>query len=106
MKNKIKPVFNWKKDLYALQGKIAITDESSYFEWVGSNGAGPCSIMLVHGINKSGQKVAVCGHLSAEKSPYSLDLMLRIAGINVILSAHLVIGYTRKEEELKIQTFL
>ncbi len=90
--------FNWKKALFALQGKIAVTDESSHFEWIGSNGAGPCIIMLVHGVNESGQKVAVCGHLSAAESPYSLNLMLGIAGIKDILSAYLVSGYTTKED--------
>ncbi len=43
MRIKTEPSFNWKKALYALQGKIAVTDESSHFEWVGSNCAGSWS---------------------------------------------------------------
>lgn len=97
--------FDWKKSLCAFQGKFVITNESSPFEWVGSDSALPCIIILVHGQNDDGKKVAVCGHLSEAESPYSFNVMLYKAEIKDILSIYLVSGDSDESAEFS-QTLL
>jgi len=92
--------FDYKKALCALPGKIVITDEDSPFEWVGSNNASTCIIILIHGTNWLDKNVAVCGHLSEAESPSSLHHMLSLSGIINILSVYLVSGETKKEDNV------
>lgn len=91
--------FDQKKALYALQGKFVITDENQHFEWVGSDSAGPCIIILIHGIDKNGVKVATCGHLSAAETPYSVNHMLYHSKIDKITSAYLISGETQENDD-------
>lgn len=100
MKHATESYYNWKQALLALPGKMVITDEFSHFEWVGSYAADFCIIILIHGLNNAGQKVAVCGHLSAAESPYSINDMLRLSGVQDILSAHLISSTTQEEEQV------
>lgn len=92
--------FEKTKALCALQGTMVITDEKSPFEWVGSNDAETCIIILIHGINTSGQKIAACGHLSVSESPLSIRSMLDLMQPCSILSAHLISGKTTRDSDI------
>jgi hypothetical protein len=92
--------FDPRKALFALQGRMVITDDASPFEWVGSNGAGSCVIILIHAIDDRGNRVAACGHLSATDSPHSILLMLNLMDAKTILTVHLVSGQSTEEDEI------
>jgi hypothetical protein len=91
--------FAWEKALCAPQGFFVVTDETTPFEWVGSYGAYPCIIMLIHAAHSSRKKVAACAHLSAMQSPLSVEKILLRKAINTVLSVHLVSGFTALHDQ-------
>lgn len=85
--------FEWQKSIYASQGHLVITDQHSPFEWVGSVGAYPCVINLIHAVNSSGEKIAACAHLSRQSSN-TIRQMLKLINAQNILSVSLFSGFT------------
>ncbi len=89
--------FEWQKSLWALQGYFVITNENSPFEWVGSVGAYPCIINLIHATDDSGKKVAACTHLSREE-PDSVKKILESMNAKNILSVAFFSGCTTSSD--------
>lgn len=103
MRKKAESYFNQKKALCAWPGTMVVTDGSSHFEWVGSLEAENSIIIFIHGLDKKRKKVAICGHLPTEYSPYSINQMLVTAQIKDILSVHLFSGCIQEEEPITQQ---
>lgn len=97
--------FDRRYALCAAMGCMVATDESSCFEWVGSFSAVGCTILVLHGLNACGTKVAVCGHLSPTQSPESIPQMVEAIQLQSVLSAHLV-GACMQPDDVEVKQLI